>query len=58
MIVGGKYGEMIMGRYILMVMLCVIMGCASNPDVKDNAKQDKNIKKDLLYYFWVVTGGM
>ena len=51
-----------MGKYILMIILCVVMGCVSNKvDIKDsnmNIKQDKNITKDLLYYFWVVTGGM
>jgi uncharacterized protein (DUF2147 family) len=58
----GKYGG-VMNKYICVIILCGIIGCVSNPDIKKNnnvveVKKDNNVKKDLLFYFWVVTGGM
>lgn len=50
--------------YIIIIILCV--SCANTNGIKgvdkDNnveiEQEDKNIVKSMLFYFWVITGGM
>lgn len=54
-------------KILCMIVIILCIGCANTNNIKDVDKndnieteqeQDKNVVKSILFYFWVITGGM
>lgn len=55
-------------RILCMIIIVLCIGCANTDNIKDNVDnnvveteeqdEDKNVIKSIIFYFWVITGGM
>lgn len=56
-------------KILYTIIIILFIGCTNTNNIKDMSnknvnieaeqeEQDKNILKSILFYFWVITGGM